>query len=114
MAAKQYDITIEQGADYARTIRWENPDGSPISLEGYTARMQVRTRNGRLLADIPTDGGSLTINEDDGEVTVAIPGGVSAAWKFPAAYYDLKLISSSGAKSRLVKGILTVDEQVTV
>jgi hypothetical protein len=42
MAAAVYPITLEQGADFNLSITWNDPDGDPVDLTGYTAAAQVR------------------------------------------------------------------------
>lgn len=113
MSAGIYNFTIEQGATFTRTLAWQNPDGSIIILTGYTAKMQIRDESNNILVDVNVSG-TLTINGSAGTVTVLIPDTITSTLTFDTAYYDLKLTSGSGTKTRLVKGTVTLDKQVTV
>lgn len=46
MASDTYDLTIDQGADWAWTIRWKvgstQRSAAPKDITGYFARMQIR------------------------------------------------------------------------
>lgn len=41
MAAAKYDITIEQGADFALDIQLKNSDGSEINLHTGTTAVSI-------------------------------------------------------------------------
>ena len=41
-----YNITIDQGAQWTLTVVYDNNNGTPFDLTGYTARMQVRPKFG--------------------------------------------------------------------
>jgi hypothetical protein len=41
--AETLDLYIEQGATFAYTITWRDSDDELVDLDGYTARMQLRS-----------------------------------------------------------------------
>jgi hypothetical protein len=41
-----YNITMDQGAQWTLTVDYDNNNGTPFNLTGYTARMQVRPKFG--------------------------------------------------------------------
>ncbi len=43
MAANTYNFTIEQGATLEMQVQWLNSSNQPISLAGYTGKMQIRS-----------------------------------------------------------------------
>ena len=43
MSANTYNFTIEQGATLEMQVQWLNSNNQPISLAGYTGKMQIRS-----------------------------------------------------------------------
>ncbi len=115
MPALKHNITIEQGADDTLEVTWEDDDGEPIDLTGYTARMQVRRThdNATKLLDLvsPTN---ITLGGVLGTVTVAWTSAATAALPAPVkAVYDLEVIDSGGVVTRLLEGIANITPEVT-
>ncbi len=114
MSAGIYDYTVEQGATFIRVFTWNNPNGTPVDLTGYTARMQIRQS-----VVSPTyyyqalSGGDIVLGGSAGTITLTIPAPTSAAWTFIKGVYDLELQSPSGIVTRLVQGNVTVSREVT-
>lgn len=113
MTAGIYDFTIEQGTDFSKTLTWQNPDGTPINLTGWTAACQIRSRAGVLIVDFLISG-SIVINGTAGTVTLTLPNSVTTGLKFDTAKYDIKLTTSLSSKERLVQGIVRLSLQETV
>ena len=110
-----YNITMDQGAQWTLTVVYDNNNGTPIDLTGYTARMQVRPKfgsdNAVLTISSPSSGivitpltGTLNLTATTAQ-TGDIPGGFYV--------YDLE-ISSGGVVTRLMQGSVTVRDQVTL
>lgn len=112
MSAGPYNITIEQGSTFNLPIFVD------LDLAGYTARMQIRPKIGEpSVADLTTQNGGLAItpNGSNWTITVKIPAAASAAWPrtFKRGVYDLEIVNSVGEPTRLLKGTVTVDPEVT-
>jgi|APGre2960657404_1045060.scaffolds.fasta_scaffold235143_2 hypothetical protein len=106
MMASVYDVDIDQGASWTLTILYEDTDGNPISLVGYTAKCQVRDApNGSTLYLDLTP----TVNGAQGRIDVVATPTQTAALTFERGFYDV-LISSAGGgdKMRLVRGNVTL------
>jgi len=110
-----YNITMDQGAQWTLTVQYDNNNGTPIDLTGYTARMQVRPKfgsdNAVLTISSPSSGivitpltGTLNLTATTAQ-TGDIPGGFYV--------YDLE-ITSGGVVTRLMQGSVTVRDQVTL
>jgi len=111
MAAAKYNITLEQGAEFRKTITWKDSAGSALNLEGYTARMKIRQKvDGTVVAAIESDvatnnqgvsgGDIINITEGSGKIELFISSLTTAAIDGPSAgtpeldwgYYDLELV----------------------
>lgn len=108
-------LTIPQGSTYRHTFYYRDAAGAVVSLAGYTARLQFRESidAAAILYEATTANGFITINGAAGDVTLEIAAATTAAWTFRAAVYDLEIISSDGKVTRLVKGRVKVDPEVT-
>lgn len=123
MAAGKYDLYIEQGATFDETFTWIKSDGQPQDLTGYIARMMIRTTvdSNTVLANYSTTNGKITVNSS-GQIHVVVPAtettgytnwGSSQGANVAFAVYDLELESPSGYVTRLLKGKVTLDFEVT-
>lgn len=116
MAAGQYNFTIEQGTTFTQPFVWkETASGPVINLTGYTARMQIRPTlaDTNILLDLTTANGKLAIDGPNGKVTIQLTATETAALDFVTAVYDLELVSGSGAVTRLLKGTISLDKEIT-
>lgn len=112
--AGNYDITIEKGADYDKEFEYGVP---PVNLTGYTAKLQIRDRpGGATLYETLTDGGAangITLGGALGTIRIQRTAAQTGAYTFARAAYDLLLTSGAGAKTRLLKGSVIMDEATT-
>lgn len=116
MAAAEYNFTIEQGATFSKVITWSDSNGALIDLTSYTAAMKARVNKSDSATVIISSGGSqnltITLGGALGTITLAMTAAQTAALSFDKAYYDLEL-TLSGTVTRLLKGIITLDKEVT-
>ena len=115
MPASTYDLYIEQGATWLKTITWNDSDGVPIDLTGYTARMQFRSSvtSSTILATATTENGKITLGGALGTIVITFSATDTTAFEFVSAVYDLELVSSSGFVTRLLEGGVEVSKEVT-
>lgn len=113
--ASLYNLTIEAGATFTRTFVWRDNDGNLMDLDGYTARMQIRsTRTASSFAlEATTENGKITINGEDGEIVLTISATETAALEITSGVYDLELISGEGVVTRLTEGSVFISPEVT-
>jgi hypothetical protein len=104
------NIFIDAGANYSKIITVSANSGGPLDLTGYTVKSQIRKSYTSTTAytftasvlDAATGKLRLQLNA---EQTGAIP---------PGRYlYDVEITSTSGNKSRVVEGIVTVTPEIT-
>lgn len=124
MTSGRYDIVVDQGSTFRKTITWKDSSGSAVNLTGYTARMQARTTMSAssTIVQLTTANGGITLggsagtidlyisDTDTAEFPTAVPSGFSDAL---VGVYDLELISGSGDVTRLLHGDFIVNPEVT-
>lgn len=114
MAAGTYNITCEQGATLNLVLTWRNPDGSPIDVTGYTAKMQVRASKADSTALLTLQTGSgITLGGAAGTITLNASASATGGIDAGGYVYDLEMTSSDGTVTRLIEGAFTVSGQVT-
>lgn len=111
--AGNYDLTIEQGADFDATFTWKDDSDALIDLTGYTARMKIKTAvGGETIASL-TSAAGITLGGAAGTIAVHIAATDTAAYSFPRAVYDLELVSGASV-TRLLEGNVRLSREVTV
>lgn len=114
MPAAKFDLVVEQGATYRRTIEYQNPDGTPYPLTGFGARMQIRATYADQDALLSlTDNNGLTIDGPAGTIAIVISATDTATLPRGNQVYDLEIISSSGEVDRLLSGLVIVSPEAT-
>lgn len=120
MAAGEWNILIEQGATWARTITWYSDDAgtTPVDLTGYTARMQVKTyptAGQTAIVELTTENGRIALGGAAGTIILTLTGAqTDALMETAAMVYDLELEAAGGTVTRLLEGTFEISEQVTV
>ena len=112
--AVQYNVEIDQGADWFLNVTYEQPQGTPVNITGYTSALQLRS--------LPTDttavlslatGSGITITGATGLVAVHATATQTRAIDEGVYYYDLEITSQSGIVTRLIQGQAYVSAEVT-
>ena len=113
--AVEVDLLIEQGTDYAQSLRRRDAAGALIDLSGFTARMQVRqsVSSTIVLLNLTTENGGLVINGVAGELTIVIRDDQTIGVSWRRGRYDIELISPLGRISRLAFGRVELSREVT-
>ncbi len=113
----EYDITILQGATYARRFVWKSgADKEPVNLTGATVRMQARLAKPLdevLLEASEADGRFIVEDPLQGLVYLNIPAEVTDELTFRKGVYDIEIEMPDGFVHRLLEGRIFVDPQVT-
>ena len=114
MTAGIYNFTMDQGSVWDLEITYQDPNGVPINLTGFTAKMQLRKEYNSTVADLTltTGGGGIVITGATGVVDISATAAQTAALDPTYYVYDLELTSGTNI-SRLIQGQITVAEQVT-
>lgn len=115
MSAGLYKMVLEQGATFNLVVTWRNPDQTPIDLDGYTAKMQVRPSKGspEVIATFSTDDATIVLGGALGTIMFDVAADDTATLPAGAYVYDLEMRSSGGQVTRLLEGTFTIDGEVT-
>jgi len=138
MSAGKYSFTIEQGATLDFEIQYKDGNGQAVDLSGYTGFMQIRSGYSGSAGTVtylsfPSLSGSQYANGKPASASfLSFSGsnmstppssgsiGVYAGWLATQgltftgnAYYDLEITSGS-IRTRLLEGVVQLDQQVTL
>lgn len=113
MAAGTWDIEIEQGATFARTLDVKK-NSVLLDLSGWDARMQVRpdAASSTVLLSLVV-GSGLTLNGGAGQIVIEISAAQTAALAFELAHHDLEIVDGGGQVVRLLQGKVTLSKEIT-
>ncbi len=105
---------MDQGSVWDLEITYQDPNGTPINLTGFTAKMQLRKEYNSTIADLTltTGGGGIVITGATGKIDISASAAQTAVLDPTYYVYDLELTSGTNI-SRLIQGQITVAEQVT-
>lgn len=88
---------------------------TPVSLIGYTARMQVRKKlqDETALLTLTTENGGIALDNTLKTITIRMTPAQTTLLDFTQAIYDLELVSASGSVYRFAEGSLQLKAEVT-
>ena len=92
---------------------------TPVSLAGFTARMQIRSTQSdptilaSLVSGVAAPLTGITIDDSAKTITLLISATDTAAFTFLAGVYDLELVSPLGVVTQLLAGSIVVTDEVT-
>lgn len=104
------NLILEQGTTFSVTIGYNDANGDPVDLTGYTARSQMRKSYDSVSYV------TLNANVSDaagGEITLSLPSERTANIKYGRYLYDVEVVLNSNVITRIVEGIVTVMPEVT-
>jgi hypothetical protein len=104
-------INIDQGRNWTLNVTWNNPDGSPVNLTGYSATFGLSVNYATSLALTLTSGAGITLGGSAGTIAISATGTQTNIT--PTNYTaELVLTSNSGVITSLLKGYITVTAKV--
>lgn len=107
----EYNINLDQGASWSKTLFLKKADGFPKDLTGYTAKAQIRTNiDGDLIEDITT---TFVPPRKNGELVLSLSPEQTGEFEFYIAVWDLFITSPDGVKSKLLRGYVKNNRSVT-
>lgn len=114
MIAGIYNINLDQGATFSRSIVVKNPDGTLYDFTNHTARMQIRSEVDAtdVMIELTTENGRIALGGTNGTITLTIDADDTALLQYDGVY-DLEIVNNSGAVNRLLKGAVRLDYEVT-
>lgn len=111
----QYDLTINKGETFLRTVTWHDSTGAPVNLLGYSARMMVRHKitDAAPVISLSSPSGGLVLGDAAGTISITIDDTTTSSVSAPYGVYDLELVSPTGIVTRLLEGSVTFTPEVT-
>jgi hypothetical protein len=114
--ARQYDLTIIQGATFRCPITWKDETGSIVPLAGRAAWLHIRSPvdASTTLFTLTTANGRISVANTDPNITLVISDEDTATLNpWGEAIYDLLVELANGDRRRILQGIATVSPSAT-
>jgi hypothetical protein len=115
--AVAYNVEIDQGADWFLNVNYDNPNGTPVNLAGYSAALQLRSypdASTAVLSLTSSIGGGIVITAATGVVAIHATATQTRAIDEGTYYYDLEITDTfTGIVTRLIQGQAVVSAEVT-
>lgn len=115
MTAAKLDLTIEQGSTFRQQLEWKT-NNDYVDLNGFSARMQIRTTVESLdvIKELSTENaGIIFLNSSQGLFQLFISANDTSSFDFNNAVYDLEMTASNGDIFRLIEGRVVISKGVT-
>lgn len=103
-------LEVDQGSDFSSIIDLENDDGTPMDLSLFTVYSQFRKSYGSLTA---YNFDASIFSATEGKIRLALGGAYTSAIKAGRYVYDVEIVSSSGSRTRVLEGIVTLYPEIT-
>jgi len=126
MAAGVFDLAIEQGATFRRTVIWRDPNVNPSTpgpvknLVGCTAVMEIRNAvadraDSVILLSLTTENGGIVITGAEGRLDIHATGVQTRTLTAKKAVYDLYVLYPGDLDDpiKILKGAVAIDKTVT-
>ncbi len=86
----------------------------PVSLTGYTARMQLRAKltSPDVLLELTTENGGIEIDQVASTIKIVASATQTQALTFSSCVYSLEMVKS-GTVSQIISGSISLDKEVT-
>ena len=110
----EVDLCLPQGQTWDTTLIWEDSDGNPVDLTGWTVRMMLRTTAEAASPTVSLSTATSTLTAASNGVIGLSYSAISSAAITAATYlYDLEVVNPSGAVRRLIEGRAVVSREIT-
>lgn len=114
MAQTTYDISADQGTDYAVTFTYRDSNNALVNLTGATARMQVRrfVESTNPFLTMTNDSG-ITLGGAAGTIALLISAASLSAIPAGTYKYDIEIVTSGSVVVKLIAGSFILNGEVT-
>jgi len=103
MPASKYDFSVEQGTSFKLALIYKDPNGTPINITNWCARLIWTTDDGSTqvfsTSNIDYSVYKFSISGPEGKLLLQIPASTTNLFLFDKAKYDLELESPNNIYS---------------
>ena len=110
MAAGKYNMEIEQGADFGRTMQIDEDDAA-LDITSYSFAGKIRENKADTSAMA-----SFTIaitTPASGIIYVSLTNAITSGLTTGLAYYDIEMTRDDGTVVRLLEGVVNITREIT-
>lgn len=104
------NIFMDQGSDFSNIITVTDKNGQPLNLAGYSVASQLRKSYNSSTA---YNFNATIFVAQAGKVRIQMTASQSEQIPPGRYLYDVEVTSSTGARTRVVEGIVTITPQIT-
>lgn len=104
------NLTVDQGSTFNTVVTVAEATGGDISLEGYTARAQIRKN---YTSSTAVDFFVEISDPENGVIGMSLTPAASGALKPGRYVYDLEIVSPNDNVTRVIEGQIEVTPRVT-
>lgn len=104
------NLYVDQGSNYSNIITVTGSNGQALNLSGYTVASQMRKSYQSSTAHAFT---ASVYDAATGKIRLQLSPTQSEAITAGRWLYDVEITSSSGTKTRVAEGIVTINPQIT-
>ena len=112
MASAVSNLLIYQGSDFIIDFTVENDNGTSFNLTGYSVACLIKKHYTSSTSQTVT--AAILSPATAGQIQLSLTNGQTAAMKSGRYVYDVVITATSGTKSRVLEGSVSVLEGVTV
>ena len=112
MASAVSNLIIYQGADFITDFTIENDNGTLFDLTGYSVACQIKKHYTSSTSTTVT--GAILTPATAGQIQLSLGNVVTTAMKSGRYVYDVVITSTTGQKTRVFEGSISVLEGVTL
>jgi hypothetical protein len=114
--AAVFNIEIDQGADFEQLLTIRDDNDNPRDITGFNFRASARVNlESEVLFNFSFEIANQTTNT--GEVTMSLGHALSSAVPYTLGnkfIYDVEMVDNLGKVSRVMQGVITFSNEVTV
>ena len=112
MASAVSNLLIYQGSDFNIDFTVENDNGTAFNLSGYSVACKIKKHYTSSTSTTVT--AAILSPATAGQIQLSLGNAVTATMKSGRYVYDVVITSSTGIKSRVLEGTVSVLEGVTI
>jgi hypothetical protein len=108
----KYDLNIDQGCSYIRSMKWTDSNGQPINTTGYSGKIQIKQNTTRPSVVELTILNGITIS-NTGDININISTAKTSLLSSTKYIYDFIITDRDQNKIKLLYGDVNVSQEIT-